>query len=171
MVNGNTSGLFFSPMGRPSRNPMSSSVVGFLRGISFGGLSTMYGNDTGGIKDFQVGMKKNTTEGSPATPSLELSIPGMFRFRWSLTVGSRSVSIRVKQADLVATQRPTLVIRANSDVGVNSDLTATAAAGSDWTTIGPITFSATAVGMVWVEVYNNLQVLNTSAYFDHIVVT
>lgn len=172
-VNGNLSTVFNIPNGVIVASPVSSSgVVGYLQGLSFGGITTMYGDgNTSGIRHFQIGLGRDDIEGSPAIPSLKLIYPGMWRFRWTVVAGTRTISIRTKQYDNVISQRPTIKIRSNVDVGLLSDLTSTAPTGNNWVTIGPLSFTATSTGVVWIEVWNNLNVTNKPAYFDHIVVT
>lgn len=173
MVNGNLSGLGVS-FGTiiPAVPVTGSNIVGYLKGISLGGMSDLYGNGTSGIRHLQLGLGKNTTEGIPNTPSLELKLPNsMWRFRWTVKPGTRTVSIKTKQIDCGGLERPTMKIKANVLIGLNSDLTLTASSGNNWVTIGPLSFTATALGVTWVEVWNNLNKSNHSAYFDHIVIS
>ena len=113
---------------------------------------------------------KDTSEGDPAQPSLRLDAKGMWRFRWAVASGSRSVSINVKQA-VNGSPRPTLVVKANPSIGVNSDVTGTAGSGTGWVTIGPVSITPSSDGAVWVELHNNYdsQVLQTPCFWDHIV--
>lgn len=169
MPNGNKSGMMMSFYG--TRSPMTEDkTTGALQGISFGGPTSQAGEGTFG-RNLQFGATQSLAEGSPysQTPSLQLNQPGFWRFRWSVGVGLRSVYVNAKQAN--STQRPTITIKANSAVGLNSDVTVAAESGSDWVTIGPATFTATAAGMVWVELRNNCQTTNCPAWFDHIVTT
>jgi len=151
--------------------PFSASVVGFNQGINLGGPTSLIGDDSYGVRHLQYAITKNTTEGNPSAPCLELSHPGMWRFRWVIKPGTRRISIRTKQIRSVSNQRPSLTIKANSVVGLNSDLVVYAPSGTDWVDIGPVVFTATGTDMVWVEIRNNLQLFNSPAYFDHIVAT
>lgn len=117
-----------------------------------------------------AGLSKETTEGSPSQPSLKLNRHGMFRFRWTVNAGSRGISVSVKQAANVS-PRPTLVVRANPEIGVNSDVTETAGSGTGWVTIGPASISPSSRGAVWVELHNNYDSQGGACYFDNIVAT
>jgi len=149
-----------------STNP---TVIGYGRGIALGGPTSIYGDGTMG-RHLQIGVTKNTNQGSPDAPSLELKYPGMWRFRWVVKPGSRSVSIKCKQVENLS-PRPSMIVKANVNVGITTDLTSSAPSGTDWVTIGPITLTSTGTGVVWVELYNNIITQNSSVYFDHIVVT
>ena len=155
----------------------SSSCVSYARGISFGGIEvTSTDSGTAPMRNYLCGVAgKNTTEGSPSQPSLELTAPESFRFRWVVSSGNRTISINAKQKTFgtPTDQRPSLVVRANRTVGLDFDLSASAANGDNWTTIGPLSFTATSTGVLWVEMRNNLHLSypSSSVYFDHIVAT
>jgi hypothetical protein len=169
MPNGNKSGMMISFQG--VRAPvLDDRTTGALQGIYLGGPTSQDGAGTFG-RNLQVGATQSLDEGSPSsqTPSLKLDNLGFWRFRWSVAAGSRSVSVNAKQTN--SSQRPSVVVKSNTAVGLNSDISGAAAAGNDWVTIGPVSFTATDVGMVWVELHNNCQTSNCPAYFDHIVTT
>lgn len=150
--------------------PSASAVVGHARGINMGGPTGRFGDVTFG-EHMHYGVIKSTTEGSPATPSLALTQAGNWRFRWVVRTGTRTISINVKQASN-QTSRPSMVIKSNTSIGIDNDVSGSAPAGTDWVTIGPLTVIPTGTDVVWVELYNNSTLIaNDPAYFDHIVVT
>ena len=173
MVNGNLSGIFDSPFMKPPQPVSGSGNVGYLQGICLGGMTDMYGTGTTGVRHLQLGLTKSLDEGNPSTPSLKITYPGMWRFRWTVKPGIRTVSINTKQdaSGYPLPQRPTMKVKSNSDVGLLSDISSSAPTGSSWVTIGPLSFTAASLGMVWVEVWNNLYQHGKPAYFDHIVVS
>lgn len=128
---------------------------------------------------FQVGVQKSTTEGNPAVPSLVLAEPGRWRFKWGVTAGTHTAAIYCKQVENVSPY-PSMVIRANTAIGVNADVVGTSPGGAGWVTIGPITVIPSSDGVLVVELRNDLQTLNPArtglspwspCYFDHIVLT
>jgi len=65
-----------------------------------------------------------------------------------------------------------MVVKANSAVGLAADQTATAGASTGWVTVGPVSFTCTAAGAVWVELHNNyFGAYASPCFFDHIVAT
>jgi hypothetical protein len=142
-------------------------MIGAARTINADGLGADLSDGNFG-RHLQIGSLRNNTEGSPAPPALQLDIPGFWRFRWAVGVGSHSIQCLVKQA-INLSPRPTLVIIANPDIGLNANVTVTAPSGTGWVTLGPASLNASAVGAVWVELHNNYTSLyNSPAYFDHI---
>ena len=176
----NDRGLDSSSLGASSISRMKASepgIAGAMKGISFGAPTDT--NELGSFgHNMQVGIFKDTVEGSPTQPCLRMDIPGMWRFRWVVKSGARSVSVLAKQ-NSTGSSRPSVIVRKNTACGVLTDMSASAAAGAGWTTIGPITFSGTGSESVWVELRNNnTGVANSNgtlvyapAYFDHIVTT
>jgi hypothetical protein len=146
----------------------SGSVAGYAQGISLGGQSAITGETY--ERHLQFSVSKTIAQGSPSSPALEMLYPGMFRFRWVVRPGQRTVSIRVKQPFNI-TPRPTLTLKSNASIGIPADIVATAGSSTDWITIGPITATVTTLGVVWVEMRNNLLNAYTPCYWDHIVVT
>lgn len=116
-------------------------------------------------------MSKELTEGSPSSPCIRLDYQSSWRFRWVVKPGQRQISVRVKQVKSFAGQRPTLTVKANSNVGLTTDQTAVAPEGIDWVVIGPVIFTATGTDMVYVEVKNHLQLSDGVLFIDHIVAT
>jgi hypothetical protein len=159
--------------GGDAQTAKSNLNIGYNNAVCLGGPTSADGDGTFG-RHIQVGLKRNDSDGSPLsqTPCLQLTYPGLWRFRWSVQAGVRSLYINAKQPDNgISGQRPMMVVKANPSVGLSADLMMSSAAGSDWLTIGPLTFTATAAGMVWVEVHNHCQTSNYPALFDHIVTT
>jgi hypothetical protein len=162
-----------------NRSAAESNVQGIIQGLEFSTTpTTMDGAGSFG-RHMQTGVNKQTTDGSPSSPSLQLDYPGsMWRFRWVVKAGNRSISVLAKQ-NSTGSYRPSIIVKANSNVGINFDLSASAAAGGDWTKIGPISFNVSGSDVVWVELHNNnygVPNMNGSlasypAYFDHIVAT
>ena len=147
-------------------------VVGALKGISLGGVSDWLGNSF--ARHLQPGVRQETVDGDPATPCLALDYPGFWRFRWGVTTaaGIRTIQIFAKQVSNVTGFRPSLVVKANPAIGVNSDVTGTAGSSTGWITIGPLTVTPSGNGVLWVELHNNdTSTFNSTAYFDHIVTT
>lgn len=110
---------------------------------------------------------QDAVEGTPTAPSLRLDALGVWKFRWTVPIGTRTISISVKQA-VNASPRPTLIVKANASIGVNADVTGTAPSGTSWVTIGPVTITPSSAGAVWVELWNNLdrQIGTAPCYFD-----
>ena len=116
---------------------------------------------------YQVIGGRDTTEGDPSQPSLRMDSAGMWRFRWTVLSGARTITIGVKQA-ANASPRPTLVVKANPNIGVNADVTETAGAAAGWIAIGPAAINPTSDGAVEVQLWNNLdrQFGTAPCYFD-----
>lgn len=127
-------------------------VVGALKAICIGGPTGPTGSTLGW--HLRSGVQQSNTEGTPATPSLLIGQPGQWRFRWAVKSGSQTISISVKQPSAV-TPYPTMTVKANPAIGVNVDVVGTSAGGAGWLTIGPLTVTATGIGVVWVELSNN----------------
>ena len=161
-----------------NRAEAESGVQGAIQGIAFNNPSSIDSSGTFG-RHMQVGVNKQTSDGSPTSPCLQLDYPGnMWRFRWVVRPGSRQISVLAKQNSTGSSYRPSLVVKANSTLGINSDLSAAAPASGDWVKIGPISFTTTGSDVVWVELHNNnyatknsnSEIMKNPAYFDHIFV-
>lgn len=156
-------------------------IVGYYQGISFEAPTTLDGAGSFG-RHMQVGVNRENTDGSPSPPSLRLDLPGSFwRFRWVLKTGNRTLTVAAKQNSTGSLYRPSVVIKKNLNIGLVADLSASAANGNDWVTVGPINFTVSGSDVVWVELHNNNQawtmrtndgvLMYAPAYFDHIVTT
>lgn len=142
-----------------------------LLSLSLGGYNTSTGDGRGLPRQLAIGISRSDTEGYPTPPSLCLSRPGMWRFRWAVIAGGRSITVKVKQA-VNAAPYPTMVIKANAACGVLSDVVGTSPGGAGWVSIGPIVATATVDGVLWVEFWNNYNRTSFApAYFDQIIVT
>lgn len=156
-----------------------AAVVGYLRGICIGGMTSIEGEAPFG-RHLQVGVLRSNAEGSPATPSLLLCQPGQWRFRWAVHAGARSISVLAKQGANVA-PHPSMIVKSNPAIGVNADVSASSPGGTGWQTIGPISVSPSSDGALWVELWNNDKgTYNPSngnvcpanpAFFDHLIFT
>jgi hypothetical protein len=145
----------------------SAPLILPMKGINIGGPVSWDGAGSYG-RPLQFGMLESLTFGNPA-PSLNLSFPGFWRFRWTLQPGVRTVQVQCLQNNFAP--YPSMILKANSAIGIPSDVTATAVSGGTWVTIGPISVTASAEGVVWVQLWNNLQLSNTPCYFDNIITT
>ena len=171
--NGNPSGVVVYVGGGKDSGAAKRWVIGALQGISLGGPTSINGDGTFG-RHLQVGVTQSMSDGNPAAPCLSLDIPGMWRFRWVVKAGTRTINVNVKQAGTIFTSslRPTVVVKANPNIGLNTDISGSAVASQGWVTIGPISFIATTSGVTWVELHNNnTNEINTPTLFDHIVTT
>jgi hypothetical protein len=151
----------------------------FIKSIFIGGPTTSNNDSTFG-RNLICGISQDITEGNPSAPSLNISQNAMWRFKWVVNSGARTISIKCKQA-INLLPRPTMTVKSNPTIGINADLIAAAGSSNDWVTIGPISFTAFSKGIVYVELSNNVISYTTdvanggsdgvNAYFDHIIVT
>jgi hypothetical protein len=120
---------------------------------------------------YTFGGGESLTQGNPAAPSLSLPFPGSFRFRFVARPGTHTIQINCMQAANVS-PRPSMIVRANTVVGLSSDQTAVAPSGTGWVVIGPIVMTFSALGAVYVDLCSNSTAeLAAPCYFDHIVAT
>jgi len=108
---------------------------------------------TGSTDELVIRSGRDESEGNEDVPCIRLGTLGCCRLRVAVNAGSRSVSVYAKQP-VTGQPRPRLVVRSNAEIGLAQDLTQTAASGADWVEIGPITFTASQRGGVWVELWN-----------------
>ncbi len=150
--------------------------LGFLQGLAFGAPTTIDGGGSFG-RHMQVGVNRENSDGTPTAPALRLDYPGgMWRFRWVVKNGSRSISVSAKQ-NSTGSYRPSMIVRKNANIQIFNDISASAPNGNGWVNIGPITFTASGSDVVWVELHNNNHgvmnlegvLVSQPAYFDHIV--
>ena len=142
-------------------------VVGALQGVCIGDLTSINGDTFD--RHLQVGVREELVDGYPSPPCLALDIPGFWRFRWQLNVGSQSISIWAKQVSNVAGHRPTMMVKANKACGLNADVVATAGSSTGWIKLGPLTIVATAPGVVYVELRNNdVVTFQSPCYWDNL---
>lgn len=133
--------------------PASAGVAGALQALALGGPTDWIGHASLG-REFQTGVTEDLTEGFPAPPSLRFEWWAFWRFRWLVSAGTMSMTLYCKQP-LNQNPRPSVVLKANTAVGLVADTAFVAASGPDWTAI-PVSFVATASGVIWVELWNNL---------------
>jgi hypothetical protein len=163
-----------------SNSNIRRGAYGYAQGISYISDMTTMDGTSGEGRHMQIGVGKNSTEGSNTPPCLQLDYPGMWRFRWVIKGGTKTVSVLTKQ-NSTGSLRPSMVVKANPLIGVPYDISASAANANSWTTIGPISVTPTGTGSVWVELHNNMvnypsiriddTVTLYPALFDHIVTT
>jgi len=116
------------------------------------------------------GSGSHSTDGTVTPPSLRLDAAGVFRFRWSVINGNRSIQVFVKQP-LNLSPRPLLRVKANPAIGVMSDGTSVAASGTDWVSTGTVAISPTSNGAVWVHLENRVDGQTSPCFWDRIVTT
>lgn len=145
------------PSGIPSITGRAA-VAGALQGLSIGPVDWVGKASFGRV--LQTGLSRDDTDGFPAPPSLRFEWWGFWRFRWAVDIGTMSLTLYAKQA-LNESPRPSIVLKADSAVGLLVDTPFSAGAGSGWEAV-TATFIATAAGVIWVELWNNLNT-HTSA--------
>ena len=146
----------------------SIGVRGNLTDIAWGGA--LRAINVG--PQYMVRGGRNNTEGNPAAPSLEMVMPGSWSLLWRVETGSRTFSIDVKQAANTS-PRPIVTIHANTEIGVNSDVTGTAGSSATWVTIGPLAAAPTSNGVLRVTFENRFgdEFQSQPCYWDNISVT
>lgn len=167
LVKGNYSGRM-ATFGGINTGLAFPRCINALKGLSIG-PGSMFG-DSPFSSNWQVGVSKNTTDGNPSAPCLSLATPGRWRFRWTVQTGTRTISILAKQ-NSTGSYRPSVIVKTNSNIGLNNDISGSAPAGAGWVTIGPISFVSTGTDVLWVELWNNVRTQTSPALFDHIVTT
>jgi len=95
---------------------------------------------------------------------MKMQLRGVCRIAWTFAAGARTFSVDVYQP-LNLSPRPTMVVRANGDAGIRADVTGTAASGAGWVTI-TVNVSPIVAGTVWVDLFNNLDRLDSVCWFD-----
>lgn len=144
-----------------------------LKGINLGaGPASWDGTATFG-RFLQAGASQNTSPpagGSSSGMALTLALPGFWRFRWTVQPGTRTITVQVYQSANISPY-PSVIVKANTSIGVSSDVTGTSAGGTGWVSIGPITVTPTSEGVLWVQLWNNLHLAQSPCYFDKVIVT
>ncbi len=119
----------------------------------------------------QVNTQKNDSDGDVDPPCFSMNVPGVWRFRWGVEAGSRSISVNTKQVSNVTGQRPRMTVLANPAIGV-AETSVDASSSTGWVTLGPINITPSANGVLWVEFHNldlDNQLPDTSpAFFDDV---
>lgn len=131
------------------------------------------------VENIEVGgnyfpiMKKDTNIGNPTAPSLYIQSQGFVSFTWPVTAGTRTISVTTLQtySSSMASIRPSMIVVQNTVAGVSSSVSASAAIGSGWTTIGPITVNPSTSSALEVRLYNNVGGQVVPCWFDHIITT
>ena len=110
-------------------------------------------------------------DGTPSPPSLFMQYPSYFRFKWIVQTGTRTIQVSCKQ-DINLTPRPSMIVRANVSLGVPADVSATAPSGTGWVIVGPVTITATTMGLLYVDLLSNGSAENANpCLWDNIVST
>lgn len=151
-----------------------TSANSFLQGIALSSNTSYDGEATAG-RHLQVSITQSLGEGFPSAPCISLERAGFWRFRWAVKAGPRAAYVWAQQNSTGSVYRPSMVVKNNPNVGLDSDLSASAGEGPGWQQVGPITFTATGNGVVWVELHNNytgaVPPAISASYFDHIITT
>lgn len=113
--------------------------------------------------------QRDDAVGFSAPPSIYYPRGGFLRIRLAVSAGLRSVTIKAKQP-ATGIPRPTARILANPAIGVNADVSATAPSGTDWVTLGPITFTASTAGGVVLELFAPWSGFDGGCWFDNVSV-
>jgi hypothetical protein len=143
--------------------------IGVVQAISIGGPTGSRGSSLG--LHLQNGVSRSDIEGSPDVPSVRLAQVGFWRFLWvAKSPGRYQIQVNVKQV-INLPPRPSLVIKANPDIGLSADVVGDAPDGADWVTIGPLTVNTTVPGATYIELHNNYAGDYADCFFDHIVET
>jgi len=122
------------PVNDPSGRAAAEDTVGqYLPGIGYWPLKT----------------QKSNTIGSSTPPSQIQGRNGYLRgIVLPLTAGAHVVTINMKtELDTGIAYRPQFIVKANNEVGLHADVTATAIAGTDWQTL-TCSFTTTSDGAV-----------------------
>lgn len=127
------------------------------------GLMAIGGTVTGAADG---GTAIDASTGNPA-PSLRMNGGGVWARRIRVVAGARRIRVDAMQTQSIRA-RPTMTILKNTAVGVSTDLTYTADAGSGWVTITSAELTITATGALWVILRNPEPRLCDSCYFDNL---
>jgi hypothetical protein len=147
--------------------PATISVIGGLAQAALPGVKSL----TIANLAFTFGAYRENSDGSPAVPCLGLKYPGTYSFAWGVEAGTRMLAVNVKQAGSFSSP-PTMTIKANTALGLNSDVVGTAARSASWVTIGPVTAVAGSNGVFIVQLVSNATAENAApCLWDHIVTT
>lgn len=111
---------------------------------------------------------RDDSEGNSA-PSLRMDSMGTFKFLWVVGASPITLSVDVKQA-ANASPRPRVTIKADTSIGVSSDVTGEAGSSTGWVTIGPLLVEPTSAGALEVLLENRLdyQYRVAPCYWDNI---
>lgn len=131
------------------------------------GPSSWEGTNTA-ERHYQIGARRDNTEGTPSPPCLALDFWGFWRFRWAVGPGNRSITVFAKQVSNTTT-RPSIRLKANTDVGLNADVDAVMGSSTGWIS-STASFMATGTGAIWVELHNNSLGVPDTCFFDRISV-
>lgn len=142
--------------------PGSDSV---LRGMNFGTSQGPSGSSFGPVMVY--GFARDNAVGRTSPPSGFMPYVGYIFFEWSVNPGANTLTVSVLQPQNSA-PFPTMVAKANSDIGLLADVTGTSPGSTDWSDIS-ITIVAVSAGAVDVELHNNLHGLFDPTNLSQIV--
>lgn len=114
-----------------------------------------------------VGCFRNDSDGTPSPPSLQMDRPGKFEFLWLVAAGARTIAISVKQ-EANTSPRPKMTVLANPSIGVNSDVSDSAASSTGYVSI-LLNVSPTSGGLLLVRLENFHVSTYSPAFFDQLV--
>lgn len=102
---------------------------------------------------YNAHLSQNNNDGFPSAPCMQMNGAHSFFFEWPVSSGARTLSVSVKyRPDNGLGNRPKLIVKANPDVGVSSDVITEATSGANsWSTIGPVSITASANGVLLCE--------------------
>ncbi len=156
-----------------------ASSLTVMGGRTFAAIPAVFSIQVGGAGGGQSGSPaklgfgtfEDLSDGDPASPSMGMWFPTQFSFRWVVNPGTHTIQVNVKQ-DINISPRPSMIVKANSSIGVNSDVSASAPSNTGWCVIGPITVTATAQGILIVELASNITAIDADpCLWGQIVVT
>jgi hypothetical protein len=159
-------GVLANGVGRAGNGPLSSTYDGVLAGRAQRAWERNPPSPTIFLISTQDRLVVNSgldSEIGNPTPSLKLSF-GRYQFRLAVKSGARTVKVDVRQPDATA-ERPVMRIKANSSIGIPSDVTATAGSQTTWQTISA-TINPTADGVFILELENPDQA--KPCWFDNV---
>lgn len=145
----------------------SIGTLGLLTKRHITGRGTWLRNAVIGGAQTGIRMGRSNSEGNPSPPSLAMYRGQRFRFRWGVQAGARTIQVDVKEGANEA-PRPKMTVFANTDIGVNADVSGSAGASTGWVTIGPLAINPSSDGAVIVELEFPAWPVSGIAYWDNL---
>jgi hypothetical protein len=100
-------------------------------------------------RDLFMGNVRDNALGTPTPPSQRQAVVGIIKdIFWPVEAGARSISISCRYTG--SGTPPRLIVKANGPVGLTADLTGSPSSSGSFVTIGPLTFTAIAAGVIHV---------------------
>jgi len=140
-------------------------VVNYFRTVVLGSREAMMGTPSEAI----MRCGRDDTVGNPTPPSQKVGHAFVLKGLYvPVTAGSRQILIDVLQdVDPGTGLRPRMTVKANPDVGLNTDLVVDAAVGVAWQTL-TAAFTATGSGAVEVWREKRYQGMADSIWWDNL---